>query len=217
MSKRGLYELFPPPLLLLPALLPESAFNKWAFPLCWVKHFLEIKPGCCSVHTQKNHIEQSGKIHAEFLKPAISLSTDKCAQASATVTSKNNNKEDFTGSPAVKILCLMQGALVGSQLGNKDPTCHGAQQKKKTTQKPSYLKGPFTLPDWVYHFVSFCYLIASTVKVTCMHCKLVCFFIIISIFLFILSCTLPHQRKQKLLIILLFIIKSNNTEHFSSA
>ena len=138
MSKRGLYELFPPPLLLLPALLPESAFNKWAFPLCWVKHFLEIKPGCCSVHTQKNHIEQSGKIHAEFLKPAISLSTDKCAQASATVTSKNNNKEDFTGSPAVKILCLMQGALVGSQLGNKDPTCHGAQQKKKNpkTQLP---------------------------------------------------------------------------------
>ena len=124
----------------------------------------------------KSHVEQSGKIHAKFLNPATSLSTDKCAQALSTVTTKKKQKKthDFTGSPVVKTLCFQcRGPWLDCWLGNKDPTCHGAQQKKKTKHnKPSYLKGPFTLPDWVYHFVSFCYLIASNVKVTRMHCKL---------------------------------------------
>ena len=94
----------------------------------------------------KSHVEQSGKIHAKFLNPATSLSTDKCAQALSTVTSKKKTKKqnDFTGSPVVKTLC--RGAWLDRWLGNKNPTCHGAQQKK-TKNKPSYLKGPFTLPD----------------------------------------------------------------------
>ena len=136
MSKSWLYELFSPPLLLLQTLLPESAFDKWAFPLCWVKQFLEIKPAYCSVHIQKNHVEHSGKIHAKFLNPAISLSTDKYAQASSTVTSKKQKqtKKDFTGSPVVKTPCFQcRGPWLDHWLGNKDPTCHGAQQKTTTT------------------------------------------------------------------------------------
>ena len=87
----------------------------------------------------ESHVEQSGKIHAKFLNPATSLSTDKCAQALSTVTSKQNKtkqkKNDFTGSPVVKTLCFQcRGPWLDPWLGNKDPTCHGAQQKKKQQQ-----------------------------------------------------------------------------------
>ena len=41
----------------------------------------------------KSHVEQSGKIHAKFLNPATSLSTDKCAQALSTVTSKKKKQK----------------------------------------------------------------------------------------------------------------------------
>lgn len=81
----------------------------------------------------KSHVEQSGKIHAKFLNPATSLSTDKCAQALSTVTSKKTQKNKTT-LLAVQWLRLCAGELGWiAGWGTRIPHAMGHSKKKQKT------------------------------------------------------------------------------------
>ena len=94
----------------------------------------------------KSHVEQSGKIHAKFLNPATSLSTDKCAQALSTVTSKKKKKKKHTTLLAVQWLrlCASNAGGLGwiAGWGTRIPHAMGHSKKKKqNTTNPVTSKG----------------------------------------------------------------------------